>query len=165
MDVNTTDLSGNTLLMIAARNGNGALLDYLLRNRANTLKRNKYGDTALMLAVFQGRTEIVRRMLDAKVQISGGGWNPLHYAAFGGHAEIAAMLMDRVPDIDAPAPNGQTALMLAAAAGHLDVVKVLVDADADMDLEDYEGLTAIALAIKAGRESVVGYLRSEGADE
>jgi len=165
MDVNTADASGNTLAMIAARNGNADLLGFLLKNNANILKRNRYGDTAIMLAVVKGRIEIVRQLLDANTEINNTGWNPLHYAAYGGHAEIVRLLVAKGADLDVQAPNGQTALMLAANADHLETVKILIDADADMDAEDYQGNTAIMLAEKAGFTAIVDYLRSEGAYE
>lgn len=165
MDVNTADPAGNTLLMIAARNGNANLLDYLLRNKSNTLKRNRYGDSAIMLAAFRGHTDIVRRLLNAGNDIHQSGWNALHYSAYAGHTDIVRLLIDHKADLDAKAPNGQTALMLATSARQLEVVKILIDADADMDMEDSEGKTAIAIAQKAGYSEIVDYLRESGADE
>lgn len=165
MDVNTADAAGNTLTMIAARNANLDLLDFLLKNRSNTLKRNRYGDTALMLAAYRGHAQAVRRLLDAGAAPDNDGWTALHYAAFGGHGEVATLLIERGADLDPVAPNGQTPLMLAAGSGHLDVAKRLVEADADMDLEDYEGRTALTLALKNGHTAIAEYLRSEGAYE
>lgn len=165
MDVNTADPAGNTLLIIAARNGNRDLLDFLLRNRANALKRNKYGDSAIMVAAFRGNAGIIKRLLDAGADAANSGWNALHYAAYGGHAEVVQMLLARPLDLDAAAPNGQTALMLAAKAGKLEVVKLLIDADADLELEDHDGKTAMDLAGAAGHGDVVEYLREEGAYE
>ena len=59
MDPNTTDRNGSTLLMIAARNGNRALLEALLANRANANRRNQVGDTDVYkrqaVARYQGR--------------------------------------------------------------------------------------------------------------
>ena len=165
MDVNTSDQSGNTLLMIAARNSNASLLEFLLGNRANILKRNMYGDSAIMVAAFRGHTAVVRRLLDAGADIHSDGWNALHYSAYAGYTEIVRLLVDRHADLDAEAPNGQTALMLAASTGQLEAIKILVDADADMDLEDRAGKTAIELAIKAGHANVVDYLRESGAEE
>lgn len=165
MDVNTSDRTGDTLVMIAARNGNNELLDFLLRNRANTSKQNKYGDSPIMAATMQGHVDTVKRLLDAGADIHNKGWNALHYAAYSGQAEIARLLISHKADLDARAPNGQTALMLAATAGHLEMVKLLVDADADMDLEDSEGSTAIELAEKNGHIDVADYLRNEGAVE
>jgi len=165
MDVNTADAEGNTLTMIAARNGNLELLNFLLTNRANPQKRNRYGDNAIMLATFRGNMEGVRRLLDAGASPDNDGWTAMHYAAFGGHGDIATLLIDRGADLDAIAPNGQTPLMFAAGGGNLALVQILVEADADMDVEDYEGGTALMLALKNGHAAVVEYLRSEGAYE
>ncbi|HEX8989609.1 MAG TPA: ankyrin repeat domain-containing protein [Rhodocyclaceae bacterium] len=165
MDVNTSDRNGDTLAAIAARNGNDELLDFLIRNRANVSKRNKYGDSPIMLATMQGHPATVRRLLEAGADIHGSGWNALHYAAYSGRLDIARLLIEHKADLDAPAPNGQTPLMLAAGAGFIDIVKLLVDSDADMDAEDPAGNTAISLAEKNGHADVVDYLRSEGAVE
>lgn len=164
MDVNTSNPAGDTLAMIAARNNNKDLLDFLIRNRANIQKRNKFGDSPVMVAAMQGHADIVKDLVDAGADIRTKGWNALHYAAYSGHTEIARMLIEHA-DLDAPGPNGQTALILAAGAGRLDVVKLLIDADADMDVEDPDGNTAISLAEKNGHVDVADYLRNEGAVE
>lgn len=165
MDVNTADADGTTLLMISARNNNLVLLDFLLKNRANTLKRNKYGDTALMLSSFAGHAEVVRKLLDAGAEPGNSGWAPLHYAAYSGREEILKLLVAHKAPLDARAPNGHTALMLAASLGHLGAVKILIDADADMDMADFEGRTAISLARKNKHEAVVEFLKTSGAEE
>jgi uncharacterized protein len=48
----TTDIDGNTLLMLAARDGHDQLVDYLIRQRVKLNARNTAGDTALRLAAF-----------------------------------------------------------------------------------------------------------------
>lgn len=165
MDPNTSDQSGTTLLMFAARNGNDQLLEFLLSNRANILKQNRFGDTAVALAALGGHLAAVRRLVAAGAEISTPGWNALHYAAFGGHAEIVRFLIAGGADLDMPAPNRHSALMLAARNGHLEVVKILAEADADLDLRDQEGNTALSIALKAGNTAIADYLRSEGATE
>lgn len=165
MDVNTADRSGSTLLMIAARNANLDLLEFLLRSRANTLKRNKYGDSAIMLAALRGHAAIVEKLFAAGADVGHAGWNALHYAAFSGRADILRLLTKRQGSLDAKAPNGQTALMLAAGAGHLEAVKVLVDADADMDLDDGTGRTALVLAKNGRHADIVAFLTASGAVE
>ena len=165
MDVNTTDRSGTTLLMFAAGNGNEPLLDFLLRNNANILIQNKYGDTAMSVAALKGRLAIVRRLAESGAPIATSGWNPLHYAAFGGHADVAKYLIAEHAPLDARAPNGQTALMLAAETGHLDVVRLLVAAGADKAAKDPGGKTALDLALKAGNTDIADVLASEGAEQ
>ena len=165
MDVNTADSAGNTLLMLAVRDGYLTLMDALLVNRANINRRNQFGDTALMLGALKARLEPVRRLIDAGADLNGEGWTPLHYAIFGGHKEVIALLIAKGAMLDARAPNGQTALMLAVKLGALGLVQQLIDADADMDLADFDGLSPLRLALKLGHGDIAAYLRSEGADE
>ena len=159
MDVNTSDPSGTTLLMVAAGNGNIELVEFLLRSGANILIQNQYGDTAVAIAALRGKFAVVRRLVDAGAAIDGSGWTPLHYAAYSGHADIAQYLIDKHAPLDSRAPNGQTALMLAARNGHLEVVKLLASANADLQLSDSTGNTASDLALKAGNTDIADYLR------
>src|SRR5262245_16478682 len=50
MDPNTADAKGNTILMIATREGHQDVVRTLIRRKANANRRNQYGDTALMIA-------------------------------------------------------------------------------------------------------------------
>jgi ankyrin repeat protein len=159
LDVNTASPDGTTLLMTAARNGNLRLFDALLRMRANHLIRNKYGDTALMFAALHGRLDAVKRLADlGGPQENRDGWTPLHYAAFGGHVEVARYLMEKGAKVDAAAPNGHSALMLAAGSGHLEMVKLLADAEAAAGLGDGSIPEARRLAAAKGHPEVADYL-------
>ncbi len=165
MDVNTADQAGNSLSMIAARTGNLELLDFLLNSRAAVNRRNRFGDTAALLAAANGRFEALKLISERGGQLEPGGWSALHYAVFGKSPELLAWVISRKPKLDARAPNGQTALMLAAKLGNLDYVKQLIDADADMDLADYDGATALAIARRAGHKDIAGFLLESGAVE
>ena len=132
MDVNTSDRSGTSLLMIAAGNGSERLLETLLRNKANILKKNKYGDSAITLAALRGHLPILRRLIEhgGAERINDPGWGALHYASFAGHADTVRYLVSMKASLNARAPNGQTALMLATRNGHIEVVRLLLDAGA-----------------------------------
>jgi ankyrin repeat protein len=162
MDVNTVDLQGNSLLMIAARTNNVALARFLLENRANPGRRNPHGDTALMLAAMLGHKDIVALILEYKPELNHGGWNALHYAAFSGHGEIVAMLLAAGADVNLKAPNAHTPLMLAAKNGHLDAVRLLVGAQADIAARDPAEGTALDMARKAGHVQIVSFLEKAG---
>lgn len=160
MDVNTADATGTTLLMIAARTGNELLLDFLLKNKSNILKKNKYGDSAIAIAAIGGRLDMVRKLADHGAEIDGSGsWSPLQYAAFGGRAEIIAYLVERGADVNRKAPNGQTALMLAVKQGHLAAIRGLLENRARVDLIDPDGNTALGLAIATGNTQAADILK------
>ncbi len=159
MDVNTSDRTGTTLLMIAARNGNQTLVDFLLRNKANALKQNKFGDTAILMAAIAGRLQIVKDLVGRGVPVAGAGWEPLHYAAVGGQAEVAHYLLSKGAPINARAPNGQTALMLSIQEGKLPVAQLLIDAGADTSLRNPAGRTALDLAVAKGETAIAEALQ------
>lgn len=161
LDVNTTDPQGNTLLMIAARTGNLDLLDFLLRNRANRLRKNKYGDTALMLAVMGNHIDVARRLIETGAEVAHSGWAPLHYAAYSGNEAMARLLLDHKAPLDAKAPNGQTALMLAVANGHLALVRLLIESGADTAIKDAEGRDVLSLARAKGERTMIELLGGE----
>lgn len=125
MDVNTADPAGTTLLMVAARNGNQELLEFLLKRRANFSIINRYGDSALSLAALQGHLKIVQFLGEMGAPMNQEGWAALHYAAYAGHRDVVAYLLSKGADIDAPAPNGQTARQLADSKEHKEVVELL----------------------------------------
>ncbi|HEY6898047.1 MAG TPA: ankyrin repeat domain-containing protein [Rhodocyclaceae bacterium] len=160
MDVNSTDRDGNTLLIIAARAGNGRLLEFLLGHRANTQKKNTFGDSALMFAAYRGDLPMVKQLLTAGADINQPGWNALHYAAYQGRDEVAKLLLAQGADPNRRAQNGQTALMLAAANGHAEVVKALLEAKAERSYKDPQGNSASDLAQKGGNTQIMELLAS-----
>lgn len=160
MDVNSTDRDGNTLLIISARAGNTRLLEFLLSHRANTLKKNTYGDSALMFAAYRGDLPMVKQLLVAGADINQPGWNALHYAAYQGRNEVVKLLLTQGADPNRRAQNGQTALMLAAAYGHAEVVKALLEAKADRSYKDPQGNSASDLAQKGGNTQIAELLAS-----
>lgn len=163
VDVNTSDALGNSLLMLAAENGNLPILELLLRKKAKVLTRNRYGDSALMVAALRGHPKATAALVAAGAEIDPDGWTPLIYAAFGGHVETVRFLLSLEVDVDAQADNGMTALMVASRNGHLEVVKVLLEYDADATLVAQDGLTASDMATRAGNTEIAMKLaRAEG---
>jgi ankyrin repeat protein len=160
LDPNTVDRAGTTLMMVAAANGNDRLLAFLLNIKANALKQDRYGDTALGLAALNGHRPTVRLFLESGVPVDVPGWSALHYAVFNGHADIVRDLIGRGANPNLRAPNRYTALMLAARNGHKEIVRLLLDAGADPGLGDLEGKTAARIAQEAGNDEIAGFLRT-----
>lgn len=158
MDPDAVDENGNTVLMLAARDGDGATVKALLRYRPRLYSRNPAGDSALMMAALGGHLEAAQALLDAGAPVDGDGWNPLLYAAFSGHADLVSLFLTRGAKVDAKAPNGATALMLAARNGHLDVVKVLLKAGARSDYATDRGMTAESWARENGNTDIIELL-------
>ena len=68
---------------------------------------------------------------------------PLHYAAYGNHADVVRLLLARGADVDAIDKDHYTALHAAAAAGAVIVVQQLLEAEADIMATNVYGNTPI----------------------
>jgi ankyrin repeat protein len=100
----TTRIGGYNPLLIASRNGNGAMIETLLAAGADPNAATANGTTALMLA------------------------------AQAGNAPAVQVLLDRGADVNAKEKvKGETALMIAAAYGRADVIRALTANGADVN--------------------------------
>lgn len=162
VDVNTVDISGNTLLMLAVRENNEQLLEQLILRRARLNVRNRDGDTALRMAAFGGKLAFVQRLVEAGAEVNMYGWSPLSYAAFNGHAVIVEYLLKRGAEINATTENGFTALLIAARNGHLSVVDVLLKQKADPNIASENGETALDWAERTDNSTIAQRLRDAG---
>jgi uncharacterized protein len=99
----TTRLGGYTPLLMAAINGDAAMIRALADAGANPAGANSNGTTPLMVA------------------------------AVSGHADAVALLIERGADVNAKEnARGETALMFAAANGRVETVRVLAAHGADV---------------------------------
>ena len=111
-------------LHLAAHFGHGDAVDALLEARADVraYSDNHEANTALH-AALAGRAglRIVSRLLAAGADVNaraGGGYTPLHIAAFGGDVTLINTLLAHGADPEARADDGKTALAIAADKGH-----------------------------------------------
>lgn len=162
IDPDTVDAQGNSLLILAAREGYADTVASLLQYRPKLGWRNLAGDSALMLAVLKGHEKVVDLLLEAGAPLEHDGWAPLHYAAFEGRLAILDKLLARGAKIDALTPNRATALMLAARNGHIDAVRRLLRAGADTALKNDRGLTAAAWARTQGNTDIAELIERAG---
>lgn len=159
LDPDTVDANGNTLLILAAREGNAETVDALLKYRPRIAYRNLAGDSALMLAVLRGHDKVVDVLIGAGAPLNHDGWTPLHYAAFEGRLEILERLIAAGAELEALAPNKSDALMLAARNGHIAVVRRLLAAGVALDRRNEAGFTAEEWAAANGNTDIAEVIR------
>lgn len=162
VDVDTTDPEGNSLLIIATREGHEPLVELLLAQRPKLNARNSVGDSALRLAAISGKIGIVKKLVVAGARINTPDWTPLIYACFGGHIEIMRYLLQMKADVNAASDNGTTALMVAAGHGNSEIAQLLLGAGADPNKLTEKGQTALDMALEAHHEEVARLLRARG---
>lgn len=165
MDVDTVSPEGETLLMLAAREGKPSVIKAILAGKPRVQARNPRGESALMLAAIMGHTEAVKLLLDANAPVNQSGWTPLIYAAARDRVDISRLLIGKGANVNAAADNGTTALMMAAREGYLQTLLLLLEHGADAKYVSPHGHSAMSLAKERGHKEVEALLRKAGVDE
>jgi ankyrin repeat protein len=178
---------GVTPLTLACVNRSAGMVDVLLAAGAAPDAAMWTGETPLMTCARTGAMPAVRALLEAgadpNARETTKGQTALMWAAAGGHADIAELLVghgaeigaatsasaDRVPNscrICAwkPSPGGFTALMFAARSGSTETVARLLEAGADLDGATAEYGSPLVIAAASGHEQLSLYLLAAGAD-
>ncbi len=129
-DVNQTDSSGNSLLIVSSANGYSEIVNLLLDSGANV------------------------HAVDSSMKATA-----LHAAAYLRHLEVMKSLIEYGIDIDAQGPyNGYTALHDAVWQNNIEGVKLLINAGARLDIKGKNGDTPLDLGKKSGHKEIVAIL-------
>lgn len=112
---------------------------------------------ALHIAIDRGMLWAVRQLLDYTPVSSDdtsllsstdeNQRQPLHFACFRGHGDIADLLLQRGADIHARGNDGATPLDDACWKGHKDVVELLISRGANTQMVDYNLWSPIRTAV------------------
>ncbi len=92
------------------------------------------------------------------------GETALMYAAREGKTEYLIQLIDYGADIDAKNYDGNSAVWLACFNGNPNTLEVLIEEGANLNLQNDNGATPLIYAASAGREQMVRMLLAAGAD-
>jgi len=142
-----------TGLMIAAWEGNIALMELFVARGADVNQVNAAGEQALLHAAWRGKLGAVKWLVEHGAQVNRGPlqWTALHYAVFAGHAETAQYLIANGADIDARSTNGSSVLMMAVYEGREQLARKLIELGADRSIRNERGDGALEWAMKYKR--------------
>lgn len=153
-------------LAAAARGGNLAELNTLLKKEVDVDARQSDGTTALHWAVLGGHHEVIDGLLKAGADANAAdryGTTPLSLATLNGDAVAAQALLMAGANANAVDAAQESALMTAARTGNKDVVDLLLDYGALVGYAEPEyGLTALMLAALENHPDVVAQLAHFG---
>lgn len=159
-NLNPSNRGGQHELYRAAANGDVKLVQALLAAGANP-NGNDVKFSPLLVAARNGRTDVVRILLDEGVNVDSiGSWGqtPLMETAWGGHVDTANLLLSRGADILRGYNRPGTALWQARLANQPEIVQLLMrhggrnckDAESVLTAAVEDGDTEIVKALLAG---------------
>ncbi len=159
---NIRDLTGKSPWLWAVHLG---LLDIikLLRPYYDINAYDNAQWTALMLAVFQGHTEVVEFLLgekaDACIHSKEEGIQSLHIAAMTGYVKIMKLILINGVDVDVLDFDGRTPLSYAAGAGEQEMIFFLLQNGADHNKPDHLGKTPLDYTKQNGHWELIDLLK------
>jgi ankyrin repeat protein len=155
--------AANSQLCEACRNNKLPEVREALAKGADVNARDENGSAAIMLAAFDGHTEIVRLLLEHGADVNAldsSGRTALMYAASGPNQETVQVLLVNGAKVNLrDREEMYTALMFAAAEGQAENVQLLLAHGSDASLVDIDGDTAANFARKNGHTKVVELLK------
>lgn len=155
-----------TALMTAVKRNDLAKVRELIQQGVNVSEMDGSGDSPLIMAAYEGYTEIVRALLEAGADV--GALDPgmkataLHAAAYAGRTEAARLLIQHHIDVNKQGPyNGYTALHDAIWQNHLETAKVIIEGGADLTIKSNSGQTPLEFARAKRNPALVALLESK----
>ena len=147
---------GQTALMWAAANRHPVVVQALIEGEADVNARSQIDRMVVML---MGQTE----RTSSGVEIDGGGFTPLFFAARHGDLASAKLLIAAGADVNATTPTKTSVPVFAAHSGHGEVAAYLLEKGTDPNA-DGSGYTALHAAVLRGDLALVKALLANRAD-
>ncbi len=150
-----------------AQAGDVLEVEQTLAAGANINKKNRFGQSALMLAATMGRLAVAELLVEEGADINAKdmehGRSVLMFAVADGHLAVAELLIAKDVNVNAKNNDGYTALMFATIRGRLEIVKLLLENDADITIKNNWGETALGIARERNETAIVQLIRDEWA--
>ena len=194
-DVNIQDVEGATALMAAIENEHSEVVECLLQSKADpyiVAYIEGVEVTALLLAVCNGNTDIVKVLIDNSEPNTDEIEKTVVISCLYSESTLITFLSNKLPYLtndqielldscvkgdlgtvvmktldspDTPLVLGLTPLMVASSYGHDDIVEALIQAGANVNKqESYYGLTPLCFAVSDQFTSIVEMLLENGAN-
>ncbi|XP_027689293.2 nuclear factor NF-kappa-B p105 subunit isoform X1 [Chelonia mydas] len=147
-DVSLLDRHGNSILHLAAKEGDDKILNILLKHeRTSPMINNSNGEglNVIHMAVMANSMPCLRQMIaagaDVNAQEQKSGRTALHLAVEQENISLAgSLLLEGDADVDSTTYDGTTPLHIAAGRGSTKLTALLKAAGADPHIENFEPL-------------------------
>jgi ankyrin repeat protein len=165
--INSKDEYGNSLLHLAAREGNVDIINYLVSEGANVNSRNIADETPIHLAANSGNLDVVIQLISngANINVKDSiGNTPLHDAAENDHIQIVKYLISQKAEINTQNNGHQSPLHEAVEFDKVEMSKLLVSEGANVNTQDEDRRSPLHAAVVNENLELVKYLTANGAE-
>jgi ankyrin repeat protein len=164
-------------ILIAIKNGNGAIVEYLLRKNVDIVVRSGIGAvrnfSPLGYAFEMKNSEIIKMMinLSSKSKYSGfhdwccGKSETILMLAIKNCPELVSFVLSKGENVNIANENSETALMRASEYNRINAVKLLISAGARVNVKDNSGNSPLSIAKSKNHSEIVKLLVAAGARE
>src|SRR5215469_17188746 len=167
-NVKAATLYNITPLWLACGNGDAGIVTALLDAGADPNEVAEEGESALMKAARTGKVEPIRILLSHGAKVNTAepfhGQTALMWAAAGGNALAAEMLIEFGAEVKAKSKGGSTPLLFAVRNGHIDAVRMLLQHNANANDAAPDGTSALNMAVVNAYFELASVLVDHGAD-
>lgn len=156
-------LPRNISLLSAISRGDLLQIQALLEQNINLNPINSRGNTALMVAILGGHTDIAKLLIEKGAKLNEQNIEEntaLMLAIIEGHTDIAQLLIEKGAAVNCEDFEGTTTLMFAISEGHIDIAKLLIAAGAKN--QNSNGDTALMVAITKKQDEISKILIEQG---
>lgn len=171
VDENKTDLASETAGVSPTATETQSAPDSLSDDSDGSGSKpvRSYSGDAFRAAAHNGNIDLVREALASGVAVDIAdpvqGYTALLMAAYNGHRDVVALLLDHQAEVDVRDKAGKTPLMHACSGPFTDAAGLLIQAGANVNAMEWtEGFTPLMTAAALGQPDVVKLLLKNGAD-
>ncbi len=166
------DADADRALIDAARAGDMARVEALIKQGASVNAVDGRRQTALIAAAYGGHVEIARRLIAAGAPVNAEGDTPngaLMIACVRGNVALARILVAAGADVNASNQYGGNCIIPAAERGHVEIVREMLKTKINVNHVNRLGWTALLEAVILGtggpaHVEIVRLLIAGGAD-
>ena len=160
-------------LQKAASDGKENLVRKIIANGIDVdIRDPNNNDTALIVAAFWGRENMVKVLLSLGANINAqtqDGYTPMYWALYKNHRGVVSILIENKANLYIKTDTGLTLLHCAAKYGDLGVldtgpIDLLIAAGVDVNIRDDYGETPLHNAVWQIYDARAKYLLNHGAD-
>ncbi len=159
----TSSQSGSECFRLVGQN---LVSEFLAKKEECQNSRSEQGTTILMLAAARGHLEVLKEILNLKVDVNEAdfqGDTALHYAVSTNKVEAAQVLMEAGARVKSRRPDGITSLMQAIQFGSLQMVEILSQDFEAINDPAQDGWTPLYFAIRRSDIRILDQLLKKGA--